>query len=86
MTRVRDVLVQWGHKTDPQSLPNVVCDLLLMGKTPVLEELTLETFEQVRQSQSAGYVKDALSLVSRALVGLRILASPLPAPAAASGA
>jgi len=80
VNRVRDVLVQWGHKTDPQTLPNVVCDLLLMGKTPVLEELTLETFEQVRQSQSAGYVKDALSVVSRALVGLRILASPLPAP------
>ncbi|MCI3270628.1 tyrosine-type recombinase/integrase [Streptomyces sp. 7R015] len=49
--RIRTVLAGWGYqlgREDDQLLPMVVCQVLLLNRSPHLEDLTTDLFEQIR--------------------------------------
>jgi len=77
---VSDELLRWGYGTDraKRHLANTLCELLLLNRSPRLEDLTLEVLEQARQASIARYLKTNLPLLSRALVSLGYLPHPLP--------
>jgi integrase len=52
--RIREVLAGWGYRLGEQEdklLPTVVCQLLLLNRSPHLEDLSSELFQRVRQSR-----------------------------------
>src|SRR6202008_418959 len=55
-----------------------LCEVLLLNRSPRLEDLSLEVLEQTRQGNVAHYLKTNLPLLSRALVSLGCLSHPLP--------
>jgi integrase len=77
---VSDELLRWGYGTDraKRHLANTLCELLLLNRSPRLEDLSLEILEQARQGNIARYLKTNLPLLSRALVSLGYLPRPLP--------
>lgn len=77
--RVRDELQCWGYGISriEKYLPNVLCGMLLVNRSPYLEDLTPEVLESIRRSDMAASLRDCVLMVSRALASLKILARPL---------
>lgn len=77
--RVSQELLSWGYGTDRSQhyAAHALCEALLLNRSPRLEDLTTEVLEQTRQENIALYLKRTLSAVSRALVILGCIQTPL---------
>ena len=52
--RIRSVLAGWGYRLgrdDDQLLPMVACQMLLLNRSPHLEDLSTGLFERVRRER-----------------------------------
>jgi Phage integrase family len=82
LARVREALRAWGYtlQTPAQSgLRLALCETFLTIKSPRLEDITIEALADLRQAIASSHssLRGALMRLSRALVGLGILAEPL---------
>jgi hypothetical protein len=82
LARVRQALGAWGYtlQTPAQSsLRLALCEVFLTIKSPRLEDITLEALTTLRQAIASSHatLRGSLRQLSRALVGLGILAEPL---------
>jgi len=53
--QVTDILGRWGYRIgrgEDQRLPTVICQALLLNRSPLLEDLTTDAFDRLRQSSS----------------------------------
>ncbi len=76
--RVETILRDWGYRQKEHiKLLTCICYLLLLNKSPHLEDLTGELFEVVNQTCTIVSVRLKLLQVSRALTALGILSKPL---------
>ncbi len=48
------VLAAWGYRRDAQKLEPVVCQVLLLNRSPRLEDLSTETLGELRESPAMG--------------------------------
>jgi Phage integrase family len=82
LARVHQALAAWGYtlQTPAQSsLRLALCEVFLTIKSPRLEDITLEALATLRQTIASSHasLRGSLRQLSRALVGLGILAEPL---------
>jgi integrase len=77
--RVSDELLRWGYGKYRiiHHIPAAVCEALLSNRSPLLEDLTCEVLDSVRQSEIAPYLKDDYVAISRVLTSLGCLPKPL---------
>jgi hypothetical protein len=52
--RVCTVLADWGYRRDAQKLEAVVCQVLLLNRSPQLEDLSTEILVELRESPAMG--------------------------------
>jgi hypothetical protein len=53
LTRIAEVLGRWGYRVahgEAERLPSTVCLALLLNRSPLLEDLTAEAFDRLRQN------------------------------------
>ena len=82
ITRVGDELRSWGYaetKTSKGYLPNALCEVLLVNRSPRLQDLSLDFLDRLRQSDIARTHKEMIYLISRVLASFGMLEQPLPA-------
>ncbi|MFG2979593.1 tyrosine-type recombinase/integrase [Streptomyces sp. NPDC048331] len=88
--QVCTVLAEWGYRRDAQKLETVVCQVLLLNRSPRLEDLSTEALGELRESPAMGgqWGKD-LHGVHRAVAALGHADPPRPSheagPAAMEG-
>lgn len=84
--QVSSELLRWGWGAGRAKiyLAKTVCELLLLNRSPRLQDLSLDVLERARQGNMARYLKTNLPVVSRSLASLGYLPHPLP-PAAKKG-
>lgn len=74
IARIRAVLASWGYqlgRNDDTLLPMVVCQLLLLNRSPHLEDLDTSLFERVRREKMlAGSQRYTLHATQRAVAEL----------------
>jgi len=76
---VIDLARSWGYAHwAAKDLQFAVCTMLLANKSPLLEELTLDGLEAERKMTPVYNRRAAIGVLSRVLVGLKIISSPLP--------
>jgi integrase len=77
--RVSGELRQWGHGAWRVSrhIEPALSAVLLLNRSPHLEDLTLDVLRSVRQQQLAAYLKRTFVAISQALTSLNILPKPL---------
>jgi integrase len=77
--RVSDELLQWGYGQYRiiHYVPAAVCEALLSNRSPLLEDLTLEVLDAVRQGTVAPYLKSEFVAISRVLASLGWIPRPL---------
>ena len=72
--RIRLVLAGWGYRLgrdDDQLLPMVACQVLLLNRSPHLEDLSTELFERVRRERLLPAARgNTLHAMQRAVAGL----------------
>jgi len=77
--RVVDLAQSWGYaRWAAKDLQFAVCTMLLANKSPLLEELTRDRLEAERTMTPVYNRRAAISVLSRVLVGLKIISTPLP--------
>jgi len=77
--RVIDLARSWGYAHwAAKDLQFAVCTMLLANKSPLLEELTLDGLESERKMTPVYNRRAAIGVLSRVLVGLKIISAPLP--------
>ncbi len=52
--RVCTVLADWGYRRDAQKLEAVICQVLLLNRSPCLEDLSTEALVELRESPAMG--------------------------------
>jgi integrase len=81
--RIRAVLAGWGYRLgrdDDQLLPMVACQVLLLNRSPHLEALNTELFEQVRRERLLPAARgNTLHAMQRAVADLGFCDPPRPA-------
>jgi hypothetical protein len=82
LARVRAALRTWGYTLETpaqSSLRLALCQAFLTIKSPRLEDITIEALAELRQAIASSHatLRGSLMRLSRALVGLGILAKPL---------
>jgi integrase len=82
ITCVSSTLLQWGYGAGhvTQCIHCVVCEALLMNRSPYLEDLTLTTLARVYDSKAPKTLKECVLALSKVLVSLGILPATFPAP------
>lgn len=77
--RVGGALRAWGHGSWRVSrhIEPALCAVLLLNRSPRLEDLTLEILRNARQQKLAAYLKRTLSAISEVLASLHLLPAPL---------
>ncbi len=69
--RVRSVLAEWGYRLgrgDDKLLPMVVCQVFLLYRSPHIEDLSTELFDQIRREQMLPQLRSqTLHAVQRAV-------------------
>jgi integrase len=86
--RVSEELVRWGYgkyRID-HYVPAAVCEALLRNQSPVLEDLTPEVLDTVRQGNIAPYLKNEFVAISRVLASLGYISQALTPQGRGSGA
>ncbi|WP_439681168.1 tyrosine-type recombinase/integrase [Embleya sp. MST-111070] len=82
IARIRAVLVSWGYqlgRDDDTLLPMVVCQLLLLNRSPHLEDLDTTLFDRVRREKMlAGSQLYTLHATQRAVAELGFCDPPQP--------
>jgi integrase len=82
IARIRAVLASWGYqlgRNDDTLLPMVVCQLLLLNRSPHLEDLDTSLFERVRREKMlAGSQRYTLHATQRAVAELGFCDPPQP--------
>ncbi|MFL9652097.1 tyrosine-type recombinase/integrase [Streptomyces sp. PB17] len=82
IARIRAVLASWGYqlgRDDDTLLPMVVCQLLLLNRSPHLEDLDTSLFERVRREKMlAGSQRYTLHATQRAVAELGFCDPPQP--------
>jgi integrase len=74
------VLIGWGYRADDQQLSTVVCQMLLLNRSPFLRDLTAETMTRLRQDPVTGpRLAGGIHGIHRALAALGHVEAP-PAP------
>ena len=83
--QILDVLAGWGYQRHEPELTAAICQLLLLNRSPLLEDLSEETLARLRADPAMGpqRSKDAYG-IHRALAALRHAAPP-PAPKYTTG-
>jgi len=83
--QIHGVLTGWGYRVDEQQLSTVVCQMLLLSRSPVLDDLTDEVMLRLRQDAATGpRLAGGLYGIHRAVATLGHVAAP-PAPKVGSG-
>ncbi|MER6231515.1 tyrosine-type recombinase/integrase [Streptomyces sp. NPDC001616] len=85
--QVCTVLADWGYRRDAQKLETTVCQVLLLNRSPQLEDLSTEALGELRESPAMGgqWGKD-LHGVHRAVAALGHAAPPRLGPEAGPAA
>ncbi|MEE4543597.1 hypothetical protein V2S66_16650 [Streptomyces sp. V4-01] len=85
--QVCTVLADWGYRRDAQKLETAVCQVLLLNRSPQLEDLSAEALGELRESPAMGgqWGKD-LHGVHRAVAALGHAAPPRLGPEAGPAA
>ncbi|MEV5493453.1 hypothetical protein AB0L47_36715 [Streptomyces bobili] len=82
IARIRAVLASWGYqlgRDDDTLLPMVVCQLLLLNRSPHLEDLDTSLFDRVRREKMlAGSQRYTLHATQRAVAELGFCDPPQP--------
>jgi len=82
IARIRAVLASWGYqlgRDDDTLLPMVVCQLLLLNRSPHLEDLDTPLFDRVRREKMlAGSQRYTLHATQRAVAELGFCDPPQP--------
>ncbi|MFF9193572.1 tyrosine-type recombinase/integrase [Streptomyces sp. NPDC014779] len=82
IARIRAVLTSWGYqlgRDDDTLLPMVVCQLLLLNRSPHLEDLDTSLFDRVRSEKMlAGSQRHTLHATQRAVAELGFCDPPQP--------
>jgi len=83
--QVQGVLAGWGYRSRSPELTAVICQMLLLNRSPLLEDLTDETLARMRADPALGAsrARDAYG-IHRALAALGHAAPP-PAPECTAG-
>ncbi|HEX8347450.1 MAG TPA: tyrosine-type recombinase/integrase [Actinoplanes sp.] len=80
--QLKDILGQWGYKighSDDQRLPTVLCQALLLNRSPRLADLTTEAFARLREDPAmTGWHIGALHAIQRAVSALGFCEPPSP--------
>jgi integrase len=83
--QIRDVLAGWGYRCRGPVLAAVICQMLLLNRSPMLEDLTAEVLVQLRADPAMGwYLRRDVHGIHRAVAALGYAAPP-PAPKYTSG-
>jgi hypothetical protein len=82
LARVRAALSAWGYTLQTPALSGLrlaLCEVFLTIRSPRLEDITLEALAELRHAIASSHasLRGSLMRLSRALVGLGILAKPL---------
>ena len=82
LARVREALGTWGYTLEmpaQSSLRLALCEAFLTIKSPRLEDITVEALTELRHAIASSHttLRGSLMRLSRALVGLGILQTPL---------
>lgn len=82
LARVRAALCTWGYTLETPALSGLrlaLCEVFLIIRSPRLEDITLEALAELRHAIASSHasLRGSLMRLSRALVGLGILAKPL---------
>ncbi len=75
VTRVREILNAWGYGPQRSHIcfRRVLCDALLLNRSPYLEDLNVAVIDQLRQSSKTAQLKRHAVMLSRALAGLGVI-------------
>jgi integrase len=73
--QIRQIAVQYGFRTavTRNDLANAVYELLLVNRSPYLEDITSETLSRLSQRNLPPDIKQAWQILSEALVGLGVI-------------
>jgi hypothetical protein len=78
VVKVRDALTRLGYcRLAVRDSQEVVCEAILVNRSPFLQDLNIEVLERIRHSNAAEAVKGHVVMLSRALVSLGILTQPI---------
>jgi len=79
VNRVRKLLNEWGYGPQHSYIcfRRVLCDALLLNRSPHLEDLNVAVLEQLRQSSKTAQLRRHIVMLSRALAGLGVIDCPL---------
>jgi hypothetical protein len=80
IAQIRDVLAGWGyHRRCEQDLTALVCHVLLLNRSPLLEDLSAEVLTRLRSDPAMGqYFPGDLHGVHRAVAALGLVEPPAP--------
>jgi integrase len=80
LTRVRAAMTGWGHAPIyvTQYMQRTVCEAFLFNRSPELQALTPDLLLSLKQKRSGRDPAKCLVALSRVLVSLGVLGSPLP--------
>jgi hypothetical protein len=78
--RVAETLKRWGFSdlVNRKLQSTVLCDVLLLNGSPLLEDLTAEVFEEAYEAETTVPWRRSLQRISRVLVGLGLIQRALP--------
>lgn len=80
--RIQSQLLQLGYNSKAADnnlrIQNAVCEVLLLNRSPRLEDLSGEVLDAERRGKACLDLKKEAIKISRALCGLGIIAAPLP--------
>jgi hypothetical protein len=83
--QIHSVLIGWGYRVDDQQLSTVVCQMMLLSCSPVLDDLIDEVMLRLRRDAATGpRLAGGLYGIHRAVAALGHVAAP-PAPKVGSG-
>lgn len=81
ISNIRAVLDQWGYRLgsdDDRLLPMVVCQLFLLNRSPLVEDLTTGLFDRIRSEHLFGGARlNTLHAVQRAVAALGFCQPPV---------
>ena len=77
--KVNDELLRWGytHCQTAHHVPRVLCEALLVNRSPLLHDLSTEVLLQIRENGLPKSLNSALVAMSRVLTALGIIKEPL---------
>jgi integrase len=77
--KVNDELLCWGYtdRLTAYQVPRALCQVILINRSPLLEDLTTEVLVQVRDNGLPRLLNTALVAISRALTALGFIEEPL---------